>query len=92
MTNERLEQIRDSVDFQLEMAELLKIDKEVILEEKELLDEIDRLREINGNAIEYIQNEIQGNYFKRYDDEVYKMCEDLLNILNGNEELLEEVE
>ena len=36
-------------------------------------------------AIQYIEEDIKGNYFKRYDDEVYKMCEELLNILKGSE-------
>ena len=37
----------------------------------------------NDKAVEYIEEDIKGNYFKRYDDEVYKMCEDLLDILKG---------
>lgn len=56
------------------------------LEKNELLaikEEIERLNNIINEAIEYIEEDIKGNYFKRYDDEVYKMCEDLLDILKG---------
>ena len=31
---------------------------------------------------EYIEEDIKGNYFKRYDDEIYKMCDDILEILD----------
>lgn len=44
--------------------------------------EIERLNNIIKEAREYIQNDIKGNYFKRYDDEVYEMCEELLEILD----------
>lgn len=36
-------------------------------------------------AIEYINECIKGNYFRRYDDEVYKMCDELLEILDKGE-------
>lgn len=44
MTDKRLQEIKDSVELQLELAKYLKVDYEMILEEKELLDEIDRLK------------------------------------------------
>ena len=40
------------------------------------------LHHIIKEVREYIQNDIKGNYFKRYDDEVYEMCEELLEILD----------
>ena len=83
MTNERLEQIKDNVDFRLSAEKHLKIDKEVILEEKELLNEIDRLRNINKNAVEYIKEDIYVE-----PKELYGLVdgEHLLNILEGKDE------
>ena len=55
MTEERLKEIKDSIDFQLTIAKSLGVDDEVVLEEKELYDEIIRLKkelekgEKNGN-------------------------------------------
>ena len=56
--------------------ETLRIWHEQEKENIELQEKIDR-------AIEYIDEEIKSNYFKRYEDEVYKMCDDLLKILKG---------
>ena len=31
---------------------------------------------------EYIEENIKGNYFKRYDDDIYKACDDILEIID----------
>ena len=36
------------------------------------------IKEVRG----YIEQDIKGNYFERYDDEVYKLCDELLEILD----------
>ena len=43
--------------------------------------EIERLHSIIKEVREYIEQDIKGNYFKRYDDEVYNLCDKLLEIL-----------
>lgn len=43
------------------------------------------LDNIINEVREYLKEDINGNYFKRYDDEVYKMCEELLEILDKGE-------
>ena len=35
---------------------------------------------------EYIKENIIGNYFKRYDDDIYKACDDILEILGSDKE------
>jgi hypothetical protein len=36
-------------------------------------------------ALNYIQEDIKSNYFKRYDDSIYKMFDDLEKILRGED-------
>lgn len=43
---------------------------------------IDNLNSIIKEVREYIEQDIKANYFKRYDDEVYKICDELLEILD----------
>ena len=43
-----------------------------------LEDKLQQKENIIKEFREYIEEDIKGNYFKRYDDEVYKMCEELL--------------
>ena len=45
--------------------------------------EIERLHSIIKEAIENIEDNWQGNYFVRYDDNVYKLCDETLEILKG---------
>jgi len=112
MSEERLKKITDSVELQLLLCKQLKVDDEMIREEKELLNEvnnkieennnlqqeIDRLRSIIKEAIEYINNSIkEGEYLEddiatdisepSYDK--YINSTNLLNILNkGSEQWL----
>lgn len=37
-------------------------------------------------AIEYIKENIKGNYFRRYEDEIYRYCDELLEILGDRDE------
>ena len=58
------------------------------LEDKEEIEMIYRDNDINylkgiiKEVREYIEEDIKGNYFKRYDDEVYKIIDKLLEILD----------
>ncbi|MBQ1551698.1 MAG: hypothetical protein IIZ67_06310 [Bacilli bacterium] len=45
MSEERLQEIKDSIDLQLELSKQLKVDDEMILEEKELYDYVIELKE-----------------------------------------------
>ena len=50
MSDKRLKEIRDSIELQLELCKQLKVNDEMILEEKELSDEVDKLNNIiNAN-------------------------------------------
>ena len=69
---------------------VLYSDGELLIKEmgktKQLKQKIERLHSIIKEAREYIEEDIKGNYFKRYDDEVYKLCDELLEILDKVEE------
>lgn len=62
------------------------------LEDKEEVEMIYRdndikyLKGIIKEVREYIEQDIKANYFKRYDDEVYKLCDKLLEILDKEKE------
>jgi len=44
--------------------------------------EIERLHSIIKEVREYIEENIRGNYFRRYDDEIYNVCDDIFEILD----------
>lgn len=44
------------------------------------------LLDVIKEAREYIEQDIKTNYFKRYDDEVYNLCDELLEILDKEKE------
>lgn len=44
MTEERLKEIKDSIDFQIEIATVLRVKDETLIEEQELYDEVIRLK------------------------------------------------
>ena len=80
------ETMSEKIDLQQE-NERLKENNQAYQEELcKTWDKRDNLYRKIYMAIEYIQEDIIGNYFKRYDDEIYKMCADLLNILKGDDE------
>lgn len=68
--------------LQQRVEQLEKMYEEADNDRHQLFDKYEQLENIRKEAIEYINEEIKGNYFRRYEDEVYKMCDDLLNILN----------
>lgn len=82
-------QFKSMIDYQAEQLRKICNLQEEIERLKERLDIAQTaylsLDEKINKAIEYIEEDIRGNYFKRYDDEVYKMCEDLLGILKGDD-------
>lgn len=51
-----------------------------------LLHELQQKDNIIKEVREHIEQDIKANYFKRYDDEVYKLCDELLEILDKVEE------
>ena len=63
------------------------MDKKQVYENQEtaikLLEENVELKKRIKEAREYIEENIIGNYFKRYDDEIYRCCDDILEILEG---------
>ena len=66
MTEERLKEIKDSIDLQLEACKIFKQDNELTLEELELYNEVVRLREIIKEAIKDVEeNQIQNEYTDR---------------------------
>ena len=56
MSEERLEAIKDSVNFQLEVCKNIGVTDEIVLEEKELLDEVIALKEEVEAYRSYIEN------------------------------------
>ena len=62
MSDERLKKIKDSIDIQMRLVEELGIDegtKEVIEEEKELYDEVMRLRDVINNITKILTLETE---------------------------------
>lgn len=58
-------------------------DIKVLLKENENKEKVIKAQDnIIKEVREYIEEDIKGNYFKRYDDEIYKMCDDILEILD----------
>ena len=56
MSEERLQEIKDSVDFQREMLLAQNLGTLCVDEEQELIDEIERLNSIIKEVREYIKN------------------------------------
>ena len=87
MTKERLEEIKDSANLQLALAEKLNFDNntiELISEEIELLDYINDLQQRIEKAVE----ELQELYNLYKDDDCYTIgdkLENALNILKGDD-------
>lgn len=80
MTNERLKEIKDSIDFQLICSKAKEYDTEFIYEELELYNEVIRLREIIDKTIE-----ITENLLKTEDKGYYQILfQEQLDILKEN--------
>ena len=89
MSDERLKEIGDSIDLQLELCKQLKVDDEMLLEEKELYDYAIELKNRISEAIRYLKNNKLYNF--NYDEEeLFEIVSDkvakdyLLNILDGD--------
>ena len=63
MSEERLKEIKDSIEIQYKIAEARNNDHYIIDEELELYNEVIRLREIIDEAVEYIEK----HQYKWYD-------------------------
>lgn len=81
MTNERLKEIKDSIDFQLLLSKQLHTDDELILEEKELYDYIIELQTTVNNCKGRIDKAIE--LLEKYGNGTFD--KNLLNILCGDE-------
>ena len=56
MSEKRLKEIKDSVNFQLEVCKSIGETDELVLEEKELIEEVEELRE----QVEYYRSVIEN--------------------------------
>lgn len=66
MSEERLKEIKDSIDLQLEACKIFKQDNELTLEELELYNEVVRLREIHNKALEWFKYADRNSLDKLY--------------------------
>lgn len=66
MTEERLKEIKDSIDFQNNIAMIRDYDRLFIDEELELYNEVVRLREIHNKALEWFKYADRNNLDKLY--------------------------
>lgn len=86
------EQLKELQEYNLEYLEALQSeemfggDYTSAVELKYAKKEIERLNNIIKEVREHIEQDIKANYFKRYDDEVYKLCDELLEILDKVQE------
>ena len=82
MSEERLREIKDSINLQLELSKQLKVDNEIVLEERELFIEVIRLNNIINKAIDYME-------YKEEDNKECSVCsvmtDNLLENLKGSD-------
>lgn len=71
MSEERLQEIKDSVDLQLELCKRLKVSNEMILEEKELYDYTKQLKEENKQLKEKIEKAQKLIEVPTYPENIY---------------------
>ena len=85
MSEERLQEIKDSISLQYKVQEMNDLDSFNIFtdEEQELVDEIERLHSIIKEAIEYIQDRYNGEVLTHTFDK--ENVGELLNILKGSD-------
>lgn len=89
MSEERLKAIGDSINLQLELCKQLKVDDEMLQEEKELYDYTIELKSKINKAIRYLKNNKLYDFdydeeelFERVSDKIAKGY--LLSILKGD--------
>ena len=89
MSDERLKEIEDSINLQLELCKQLKVDDEMLQEEKELYDYTIKLKNRISEAIRYLKNNKLYN-FDYDEEEIFEVVSDkvakdyLLYILKGD--------
>ena len=85
MSEERLQEIKDSISLQYKVQEANDLNNFNIFtdEEQELVDEIERLHSIIKEAIEYIQDRYNGEVLTHTFDK--ENVGELLNILKGSD-------
>lgn len=66
MSEERLKEIKDSIDFQLKIGAALNVIDETVKEELELYNEVVRLREIHNKALEWFKYADRNSLDKLY--------------------------
>ena len=79
MSEERLQEIKDSVNFQREILKAHNMETLCIDEEQELIEEIERLNSIINKAVEYIE------YMQNVSENknIYVSVYDLVKLLKG---------
>ena len=86
MSEKRLQEIKDSVNFQKEMLLAHNLGTLCVDEEQELIDEIERLNNIINKAIEYIEKNVWSCYILDDEKELIETdSEELLEILKGSD-------
>lgn len=68
MTEERLNEIKNSIDFQITATKAYGYDETLINEELELYNEVVRLREIIDKVNKFIDEFIQEDYYEKLDE------------------------
>ena len=90
MSEERLKEIKDSIDFQDKYFNAIQKECCFVDEELELYNEVIRLREIidkvndKVNCYEVITGYYDSNYDGEHDTYLHDLKDDLLNILKEN--------
>jgi len=86
VSEKRLQEIKDSVNFQKEMLLAHNLGTLCVDEEQELIDEIERLNNIINKAIEYIEKNVWSCYILDDEKELIETdSEELLEILKGSD-------
>lgn len=88
MSEERLQEIKDSINLQYELIVSKGIDKSALLftdEEQELLEEVERLQNIIKEAKEFIYENAYDEERKICIDDLWGEIPKLLDILKGSE-------
>ena len=85
MSEERLQEIKDSIEFQYTLAKAKGYDNALLFtnEEEELVEEIERLNNIIKEVREYIQDRYNGEVLTHTFDK--DNVGELLEILKGSE-------
>ena len=84
MSEKRLQEIKDSIEFQREILEAHNMNTLCVDEEQELVEEIERLHSIIKEAIEYINEmTLTSDGYANYGDDLRP--EHIIDILKGKQ-------